>query len=169
MIRPPPSTGRTPKRLTSLPAREATSMIVNVIGRKIRPVCSGERPSTCCRYRELTNHIGNSAALNSSTIVLAVRSGLVSSLNGISGADANARLDHAEGREQDHAEDDRAERRERVPALEARFHDAVDEDHLADRQRQRAGEVEARPRPAPCGARSRPRRPRARPRSRSED
>ena len=49
MISPPPSTGRTPKRLTSLPVREATSMIINVIGRKTRPVCSGERPSTCCR------------------------------------------------------------------------------------------------------------------------
>ena len=49
MTSPPPSTGRTPKRLTSLPAREATSMIINVIGRNMRPVCSGERPSTCCR------------------------------------------------------------------------------------------------------------------------
>ncbi len=49
MTRPPPSTGRTPKRLTSLPVREATSMIINVIGRNTRPVCSGESPSTCCR------------------------------------------------------------------------------------------------------------------------
>ena len=46
---PLPSTGRTPKWLTSRPAREATSMIVSVIGRKMRPVCSGESPSTCCR------------------------------------------------------------------------------------------------------------------------
>ena len=88
MVSPLPSTGRTPKRLTSLPVREATSMIVNVIGRNIRPVSSGERPSTCCRYSELTNHIGNSAALKSSTMLLAVRSGLVSSLNGTSGAAA---------------------------------------------------------------------------------
>ena len=50
-------------------------MIVNVIGRKIRPVCSGDRPKTCCRYSELTNHIGKSAALNSKTMVLATRSG----------------------------------------------------------------------------------------------
>ncbi len=88
MIRPPPSTGRTPKWLTSLPVREATSMITSVIGRKIRPVCSGESQSTCCRYRELTNHIGNSDALNSSTMLLAIRSGLVSSLKGISGSRA---------------------------------------------------------------------------------
>ena len=44
--------------------------------------------------------------------------------------------------------DDRAERGERAPALQARFDDAVDEHHLADRQRQRAGEVEARARRA---------------------
>ena len=31
------------------PAREATSMIVSAIGRNVRPVCSGESPSTCCR------------------------------------------------------------------------------------------------------------------------
>jgi hypothetical protein len=35
---PPPRTGRTPKRLTSLPAREAMTPIVTVIGRKISPV-----------------------------------------------------------------------------------------------------------------------------------
>ena len=63
-------------------------MIINVIGRKIRPVSSGERYSTCCRYSELTNHIGNSDALNSSTMLLATRSGLVSSLKGISGSEA---------------------------------------------------------------------------------
>ena len=45
---PLPSTGRTPKWLTSLPAREAMSTIVKVMGRKISPVCSGDRPSTCC-------------------------------------------------------------------------------------------------------------------------
>ena len=83
---PPPSTGRTPKRLTSLPAREATRPITTVIGRNTSPVLSGDRYSTCCRYSELTNHIGNSDALNSSTMLLAIRSGLVSSLNGISGA-----------------------------------------------------------------------------------
>ena len=49
ITRPPPSTGRTPKRLTSLPAREATAMIINVIGRNTRPVCRGESPSTCWR------------------------------------------------------------------------------------------------------------------------
>jgi len=54
-------------------------------------------------------------------------------LNGISGADA--RLDRAEHAEQDQAEGDRAERRERAPPLQARFDDAVDERHLADRQR----------------------------------
>ena len=63
-------------------------MIVSVIGRNVRPVCSGDSPSTCCRYSELRNHIGNSAALNSSTILLATCSGLVSSLNGISGSEA---------------------------------------------------------------------------------
>ena len=57
------------------------------------------------------------------------------------------RLDHAEHREQGDAADDRAERGERVPALQARFHDPVHEHHLADRQRQRAGEVEACARP----------------------
>ena len=46
-------------------------MIVSAIGRNAGPACSGESPSTCCRYSELTNHIGNSAALNSSTITLA--------------------------------------------------------------------------------------------------
>ena len=85
---PEPSTARTPKRLTSLPALRATTMIVSAIGRNVRPACSGDRPSTCCRYSELTNHIGNSAALNSSTIVFALRSGLVSSLNGTRGAEA---------------------------------------------------------------------------------
>ncbi len=49
ITRPPPSTGRTPKWLTSRPVREATSMIVKVIGRKISPVSSGDRPRTCCR------------------------------------------------------------------------------------------------------------------------
>ena len=63
-------------------------MITSVIGRNMSPVCSGDRPSTCCRYSELTNHIGNSDALNSSTMLLAIRSGLVSSLNGISGSEA---------------------------------------------------------------------------------
>ena len=119
-------------------------MIVSVIGRKMRPVCSGERPSTCCRYSELTNHIGNSAALNSSTIVLARSQRLGQLLEGDQRRGREARLDHAEHREQDHAEDDRAERAEGVPALEARFHDPVDEHHLAERQRQRAREVEAR-------------------------
>ena len=75
--------------------------------------------------------------------MFAIRSGLVSSLNGISGVGRHARLDHAEHAEQDDAEDDRAERGERAPALQARFDDAVDEHHLADRQRQRAGQVEA--------------------------
>jgi hypothetical protein len=88
ITRPPPSTGRTPKWLTSLPVREATSMITNVIGRNTRPVSSGDRYSTCCRYRELTNHSGNSDALNSSTMLLATRSDLVSSLKGISGSEA---------------------------------------------------------------------------------
>ena len=47
-FRPLTSTARTPKLLTSLPAREATSMIVSVIGRNVRPARSGESPSTCC-------------------------------------------------------------------------------------------------------------------------
>ena len=34
--------------ITSLPAREAMSTIVKVMGRKISPVCSGDRPRTCC-------------------------------------------------------------------------------------------------------------------------
>ena len=63
-------------------------MIVSAIGRKVSPAWSGERPSTCCRYSELTYHIGKSAALNSSTMLLATCSGFVSALNGISGAAA---------------------------------------------------------------------------------
>ena len=61
--------------------------------------------------------------------------------------------------------DDRAERGGRAPALQARLDDAVDQHHLADRQRQRAGEVEARARRARGGARRRPRRRPARRRS----
>ena len=49
IIRPPLSTARTPKRLTSFPALRATTMIVSAIGRKHRPACSGESPSTCWR------------------------------------------------------------------------------------------------------------------------
>jgi hypothetical protein len=49
MISPRRAPGARRSWLTSLPVREATSMIVSVIGRKIRPVCSGERYSTCCR------------------------------------------------------------------------------------------------------------------------
>ena len=40
------------------------------------------------------------------------------------------------------------DRDRRTPALRPGLDDAVDEHHLADRQRQRAGEVEARPRAA---------------------
>ncbi len=54
------------------------------------------------------------------------------------------RLDRAEHTEQHDAEPDRPERGERAPALQARFDDAVDEHHLADRQGQRAGQVERR-------------------------
>ncbi len=39
-------------------------------------------------YSELTNHIGKSAALNSSTMLFAVFSCFVSALKGISGAEA---------------------------------------------------------------------------------
>ena len=86
MVRPLPSTARTPKRLDEPPALRATTMIVRAMGRKHSPASSGERPRTCWRYRELRNHIGNSAALNSTTIPLAVFSGLVSALKGMSGA-----------------------------------------------------------------------------------
>ena len=37
IVSPPPSTARTPKRLTSLPALRATNMIVSAIGRKHSP------------------------------------------------------------------------------------------------------------------------------------
>ena len=62
-----------------------------------------------------------------------------------------AHLDHDEHDEQRDADDDRAERGERAQAGEARFDDPEHEHHLADRQRQRAGEVEA----AAVGARRR--------------
>ena len=71
---------------TSLPACRAVSMITTAIGKNARPALSGERPSTSCRYSELTNHIGNSAALKTNTIVFASASGLVIALNGTSGA-----------------------------------------------------------------------------------
>ena len=123
-------------------------MITSVIGRKIRPVCSGERYSTCCRYSELTNHIGNSDALNSSTMLFAIRSGLVSSLKGISGSEARRTSITTNTTSSAIADEDRAERGERAQAGEARFDDPEHEHHLADRQRQRAGEVEAAPRRA---------------------
>ena len=86
--RPQPSTVRTPARPTSLPACEAQAKIVSAIGRNTRPVVSGDRASTCCRYSEPMYHIGNSAALNSSTITLTTRSGLVNAFGGTSGAAA---------------------------------------------------------------------------------
>ena len=49
MIRPLPSTSRTPSALTSRPALRATTPIATVIGRKISPVSSAVSPSTCCR------------------------------------------------------------------------------------------------------------------------
>ena len=86
MVSPAPSTALTPKRLTSFPVCEAIAMIVRAMGRKVRPARSGDRPSTCCRYSELTYHMGNSAALNRITLVLAPFRGPLSCLNGISGA-----------------------------------------------------------------------------------
>ncbi len=47
-VSPPASTGLTPKRLTSLPAREAQSMIISAIGRNAMPVVIGCSDSTCC-------------------------------------------------------------------------------------------------------------------------
>ena len=64
-------------------------MIVRAIGKNARPAFSGESPSTSCRYRVLTNHIGSSAALKTNTMVLASASGLVIALNGMSGAEAH--------------------------------------------------------------------------------
>src|SRR5262249_344096 len=84
--RPEVSTARRPNRPTSLPACRATSMIVKVIGKNARPALSGESPSTSCIYRELTNHNGNSAALNTNTMLFASARGLVIALNGTSGA-----------------------------------------------------------------------------------
>ena len=87
-ISPQPSTVRTPARPTSLPACEAQAKITSAIGRNTRPVESGDRASTCCRYSEPMYHIGNMAALNSSTIALTTRSGLVNAFGGTSGAAA---------------------------------------------------------------------------------
>ena len=89
IVSPAPSTARTPNRVTSLPALRATNRIVSVIGRNVSPAFSGDSPSTCCRYRELRYHIGNSAALNTTTIRFESCSVFVRSLNGISGSDAN--------------------------------------------------------------------------------
>ena len=88
MISPPPSTGRTPARIDSFPACEAQAKITSAIGRNTRPVESGERSSTCCRYSELTNHIGKMAALNRRTIPLTARSCGVRAFGGTSGAGA---------------------------------------------------------------------------------
>ena len=44
MSSPLPSTSRTPKRLTSPPARWAVTMIVSAMGRNVSPASSGERP-----------------------------------------------------------------------------------------------------------------------------
>ncbi len=100
--------------------------------------------------------------------MLAVRSGFVNSLKGISGARATRVSITPNSAEQDQAEDDRADRVKRVPALQAGFHDAEHEHHLTDRQRERAGEVEARAILAPCGVLTPRRMPRALRRSRSE-
>ena len=56
--------------------------------RKMRPVSIGDSDSTCCRYSEPMYHIGNSAALNSSTIRLTTFSGRVNAFSGSSGAAA---------------------------------------------------------------------------------
>ena len=64
-------------------------MIVSAIGKKASPACNGDKPSTCCRYSELTNHIGNSAALNASTMPLADLRVLEIAWNGTSGAEAH--------------------------------------------------------------------------------
>jgi hypothetical protein len=85
---PLPMTVRTPKRPTSLPAREATNMMTSVMGKKAMPVESGDSPSTCWRYRELTYHMGKSDALNKRTMALASFIGPVSSRKGTSGAAA---------------------------------------------------------------------------------
>ncbi len=86
MTRPEVSVARRPKSPTSLPACRAVSMMASAMGKNARPAFSGESPSTSWRYSELTNHIGNTAALNRNTIRFASESCLVIALNGMSGA-----------------------------------------------------------------------------------
>ena len=85
---PAPSTARTPARPASFPAGRATAKIVSAIGRKTRPVSSGDSASTCCRYSEQLNHITNSEELKSSTIRLIFFSSGVSARGGINGSSA---------------------------------------------------------------------------------
>ncbi len=47
--RPPPSTGLTPARPTSLPACEAQAKITSAGARNTSPVSTGDSDSTCCR------------------------------------------------------------------------------------------------------------------------
>ena len=85
--------------------------------------------STSCRYSDAKYHIGNSAALNSTTVTLDVAQQPVGehAQRHERRAWRSATSIEREGGEQDDAEADRAERLRGAPAVRAGADDSVDE------------------------------------------